>query len=62
MEKRHYYNGTSVQMELVYMEQLCDRYEAFISESSAKSLAFVYWSMYIKMIGKLLGLRYYKCI
>ena len=35
----------------VQMEQLCERYEAFISESSAKSLAFAYWSMYIKMIG-----------
>ena len=35
----------------VQMEQICKRYEAFISESSAKSLTFAYWSMYIKMIG-----------
>ena len=33
------------------MEQLCERYEAFIAESSAKSLTFAYWSMYIQMTG-----------
>ena len=35
----------------VLMEQLCEHYEAFISESSAKLLTFAYWSMYIKTIG-----------
>ena len=35
----------------VQMEQLCEHYKAFISESSAKSLTFAYWSMYIKTIG-----------
>ena len=33
------------------MEQLCERYEAFIEESSAKSLTFAYWRMYIQMSG-----------
>ncbi|CAB4001806.1 Hypothetical predicted protein, partial [Paramuricea clavata] len=36
------------------MEQLCERYEAFIVESSARSLTFAYWSMYIQMTGILL--------
>ena len=33
------------------MAQICEHYEAFIAESSAKSLTFAYWSMYIHIIG-----------
>lgn len=31
---------------------LLDRYDTFIAESSAKSKTFAYWSIYIRMAGK----------
>ena len=34
------------------MEEICQHYDDFIAESSAKSLTFAYWSMYIHMTGK----------
>lgn len=33
------------------MQHFCESYDAFITESSAKSQTFAYWSMYIQMIG-----------
>ena len=33
-------------------ENLFVQYETFITEASAKSKTFAYWSMYLKLIGK----------
>ena len=36
------------------MQQLVELYELFMTESSAKSRIFAFWSMYIKMAGNYL--------
>jgi hypothetical protein len=36
-----------------FFNEICEEYERFIVESSAKSKTFAFWSMYIKMTGNM---------
>lgn len=46
--------GVQGYVESRQFDNLVQQYESFIVEMSAKSKTFAYWSMYIKMTGKVL--------